>query len=151
MLAAAPGVRHVVEFGASVGSSTIHLAAALRDGGGGRLVTTELDERKARMAAEHLAAAGLADLVDLRRGDALQTLAGLDAPVDLLVLDGSNDLYRAVQGLVEPWLRPGSLVIADLSAGDPWCEAYAEHMAAAPGYVTVRLALDEGVVLAART
>ena len=43
-----------VEFGTSFGLSTIHLAAALRDNGQGRLITTELNPRKAARATEHL-------------------------------------------------------------------------------------------------
>ena len=51
--------RTVVEFGTSFGISGIHLAAALRDAGGGRLVATELDPIKAERAAHNFRAAGL--------------------------------------------------------------------------------------------
>src|ERR1700677_2602730 len=53
------GSRTVVEFGMSFGISTIHLAAAVRDNGSGRLITTELDAGKVRRGSEHLAEAGL--------------------------------------------------------------------------------------------
>ena len=56
----------IVEFGTSFGISGIHLAAALRDNGGGRLVTTELDDVKARRAQENFRAAGLSVLIELR-------------------------------------------------------------------------------------
>jgi predicted O-methyltransferase YrrM len=62
-----------VEFGMSFGISTIHLACALRDGGG-HLIGSELEPTKAKRARENLAAAGLADLVEIRLGDALETL-----------------------------------------------------------------------------
>jgi predicted O-methyltransferase YrrM len=118
VLATAGGARTIVEFGTSLGFSTIHLAAAVRDSGGGTVITTELDEDKARLAAENLTAAGLTDLVDLRLGDAQATLAGLTGPVDLLFLDGWNELYVTILELVQPHLRPGALVVADLSPDD---------------------------------
>jgi predicted O-methyltransferase YrrM len=140
--------RTIVEFGSSVGYSTIHLAAALRDAGGGRLITTELSASKAGAAAVNIARAGLDDVVELRVGDALDTLEGLDDGVDLLFLDGSNDLYRGVLELVAPRLAPGALVVADLSAGDPELERYQAHMLdPGSGYVSVRVPLDDGVVI----
>jgi len=74
MLARASGARSVVEFGTSFGVSTLHLAAGLRDNGGGRIITTEFEPSKAARARENFAVGGLADLIELREGDALQTL-----------------------------------------------------------------------------
>jgi predicted O-methyltransferase YrrM len=147
-MARRPGT--IVEFGASLGFSTIHLAAAARDLGDGRVITTELEPEKARMARRHLAEARLDDVVELRIGDALQTLQDVDA-VDLLFLDGWNNLYLAVLDLLEPKLSAGALVIADLSAGDPEQDAYCERMRdPAGGYVTVEVPLDAGVVVSVR-
>jgi predicted O-methyltransferase YrrM len=151
VLAVARRPRTVVEFGASLGYSTIHLAAALRDAGGGRLITTELSADKAGAAAVNIAQAGLDDVVELRVGDALDTLAGLDADVDFLFLDGSNDLYRGVLELLAPRLALGALVVADLSAGDPELERYRAHMLdPGSGYVSVQVPLDDGVVISTR-
>ena len=94
--------RSVVEFGASHGASTIYLAAALRDSGGGAVITTERHAGKAATASRNLEDAGLRDLVELRVGDARQTLVGLTEPVDLLFLDGSNDLYLRVLKPLSP-------------------------------------------------
>ena len=99
VLAMAARVRTIVEFGASLGFSTIHLAAAARDLGGARVITTEMEPEKARLARQNLADAGLDDLVDLREGDALITLADVDE-VDLLFLDGWNNLYLPVLDLL---------------------------------------------------
>jgi predicted O-methyltransferase YrrM len=108
------GARRVVEFGTSFGISTIYLAAAVRDNGGGSVIGTELEPTKRTRALAHLAEAGLADLVDVRLGDARETLArDLDAPVDLLFLDGWKDLYVEILELMRPRLRPGALVLAD--------------------------------------
>ncbi len=114
MLARATGASEVVEFGTSFGISTIHLAAALRDNGGGRVIGTEFEPSKIARARAHLAEAGLADFVELREGDALQTLArDLPARIDLVLLDGAKTLYSPVLALLEGNLRPGALVIAD--------------------------------------
>lgn len=140
----------IVEFGASLGFSTIHLAAAARDLGDARVITTELEPAKAEIARRNLAEAGLDDLVDLREGDALETLRDLDS-VDLLFLDGWNNLYLPVLELLEPVLSPGALVIADLSEGDPEQDRYCARMHdPAGGYVSVEVPLDAGVVVSSR-
>jgi predicted O-methyltransferase YrrM len=95
VLALGRRARRIVEFGASLGVSTVYLAAAVRDCGGGSLLTTELRSSKAEIARRNLADAGLAELVELRVGDARQTLTDLDGPVDLLFLDGRNDRVPA--------------------------------------------------------
>ena len=141
--------RTVVEFGASLGFSTIHLAAAARDVGACRVITTEIDRLKATAAARNLAEAGLDDLVEMRVGDALTTLEDIVA-VDFLFLDGWNNLYEPVVELLQPRLSPGALVVADLSSDDPDQVSYVERMhAPESGYVTVDIPLDAGVVVSA--
>ena len=114
MLARGAKARNVVEFGTSFGISTLHLAAALRDNGGGRLITTEFEPSKVSRARENLTISGLIDLVEIREGDALQTLA-VDLPetIDLLLLDGAKALYSAILTLVESRLRQGAFIVAD--------------------------------------
>ena len=120
MLARSTQARHVVEFGTSFGISTLHLAAALRDNGGGRLVTSEFEPSKVERARANLAAGGLADLVEIRAGDALQTLrADLPDVIDLVLLDGAKSLYPEILDLLESRLRPGALVIADNADHSP--------------------------------
>jgi len=124
MCARASKAKRIVEFGTSFGISTIHLACALRDNGGGQVIGTELEPTKAQRARENLAAAGLADLVDIRVGDALDTLKdGIDGDVDVVLLDGAFSLYLPVLKLLEPHLRGGALVIGD------------NAMEQAPGYL----------------
>lgn len=106
--------RRIVEFGTSFGISTIHLAVALRDSGGGRMVSTELEPSKAERAQANLTDAGLADIVDIRVGDALETLRdGIDDGIDLVLLDGAWILYLPVLKILESRLAPGALVIAE--------------------------------------
>ncbi|WP_088346454.1 MULTISPECIES: class I SAM-dependent methyltransferase [Rhodomicrobium] len=141
MIARARNATRIVEFGTSMGISTIYLAAALRDNGGGHLITSELEPTKVARARAHLDAAGLADLVDIREGDALDTLKDVDGDVDLLLLDGAFTLYLPVLKLVEPRLRPGAVVLGE-NAFEP---AYLDYVRdPASGYLTQSLPLDEG-------
>jgi predicted O-methyltransferase YrrM len=145
------GRRMVVEFGTSLGVSTIYLASAIRDAGDGVVITTEFQPDKAARAAANLAEAGLADVVELRVGDALETLRDLDGPVDLLFLDGWNDLYLQVLEALEPHLRPGALVAADMSKDDPHHDRYRAHVRdPAHGYFSTEVPLDDGVVISVR-
>jgi predicted O-methyltransferase YrrM len=149
VLARRPAV--VVEFGASHGGSTIYLAAAVRDVGAGRIVTTELGADRALAARQNLVSAGLDDLVELREGDARDTLASLDEAVELVFLDGWNDLYLPVLLLLEPRLAPGGLVAADMSRDDPHLDAYRDYVGdPGNGYHAIEVPLDDGVVLAVR-
>lgn len=141
MMARARGATRIVEFGTSMGISTLYLAAALRDNGGGQLIGSELEPAKVARARTHLEEAGLADLVDIREGDALETLKDVGGAVDMLLLDGAFSLYLPVLKLVEPRLRPGAMILGE-NAFDPDYLAYVN--APATGYLTQPLPLDEG-------
>ncbi len=141
VLARSARAESILEFGTSFGVSTIHLAAALRDNGGGRIITTEFESSKAARARENLIEAGLMDLVEIREGDALETLArDLPEICDLVLLDGAKGLYADILHQVEPCLRPGSLVLADDARH---CPDFVSHMRSnANRYVSVPLAGD---------
>jgi predicted O-methyltransferase YrrM len=135
MLARSGGARAIVEFGTSFGISTLHLAAALRDNGGGRLITTEFEPSKVVRARDNLTTGGLIDLVEIREGDALQTLS-VDLPetIDLLLLDGAKALYSEILSLVESRLRPGAFIVADNADYSP---DYLAHVRSpAKGYMS---------------
>ncbi|MFK5595887.1 O-methyltransferase [Methylobacterium sp. HMF5984] len=136
MLSRGARARTIVEFGTSFGLSTIHLAAALRDNGGGRLITCEFEPTKVDRAREHLKAAGLIDLVEFREGEALQTLS-VDLPetIDLVLLDGAKALYADVLGLLERRLRASAFVVADNADACPDYVARVRHPGR--GYLSV--------------
>jgi len=118
MLCRSIKARRAVEFGTSFGVSTIYLAAAVRDtvradGGSGVVIGSEIEPTKARVANANLAEAGLADFVDIRVGDARQTLRDAGGPVDFLLLDSWIPLVRPVMDAVAPQLRPGAIVVCD--------------------------------------
>jgi predicted O-methyltransferase YrrM len=141
MLARSSKARNIVEFGTSFGISTLHLAAALRDNGGGRLITSEFEPSKVARAREHLTAGGLADLVEIRQGDALVTLStALPDTIDLLLLDGAKALYPDILSLVESRLRPGALIVADNADHSP--EYLARVRSPEGGYLSTPFAED---------
>jgi predicted O-methyltransferase YrrM len=141
----------VVEFGTSFGISTIHLAAAVTDNATGHVVTTELSSRKVTAARQNLEQAGLAGVVTILEGDALETLASLTGPVGLVLLDGWKDLYLPVLRLMQPKLTPGALVIAD----DTSYESAANYLAyvrdPSSGFVSVGFGVDDGIEISSWT
>lgn len=141
MLTRSGNVRTIVEFGTSFGISTLHLAAALRDNGGGHLITSEFEPSKVVRARRNLTDGGLIDLVEIREGDALQTLS-VDLPeiVDLLLLDGAKALYPEILGLVESRLRPGAFIVADNADYSPDYLAYVRSPA--NGYLSTPFGED---------
>lgn len=127
----------VVEFGMSLGISAIHLAAAVRDNGRGRVVTTELSAAKVAAAKRTFAETGLDDLITVLEGDALATLENLDGSVGFVLLDGWKELYLPVLELLEPRLTPGALVVAD-NTSMPELAPYLDYVRdPAHGYVSV--------------
>jgi len=113
MCARACKARRIVEFGSSMGISAIYMAAALRDMGGGRLIGTDLEPGKIARARANVDAAGLADFVEFRLGDARETLASGLGEVDMVMLDGAFTLYLPILKLLEPQLKRGALIIGE--------------------------------------
>lgn len=141
MLARAIGARTIIEFGTSFGISTIHLASALRDNGGGRLIGSEFEPTKVDRARQNIALAGLSDLVEIREGDALETFArDMPEQIDLVLLDGAKNLYPSVLSLLEGRLRPGALIIADNADASP--EYVARVRSVQEGYLSIPFAAD---------
>ena len=88
-----------------------------------------------------MAAGGLADLVEIREGDALQTLAqDLPESIDLLLLDGAKGLYLDILSLVEERLRVGALIVADNAEWSP--DYLARVRSPDQGYMSVPFAED---------
>ncbi len=136
MLARSIRARTIIEFGTSFGISTLHLAAALRDNGGGRLIGSEFEPSKIVRARANLAAGGLSDLVEIREGDALETLAqDLPGSIDFVLLDGAKNLYPSILSLLEGRLRVGALIVADNADSSP--EYLARVRSTAHGYLSV--------------
>jgi len=108
--------RRVVEVGTSYGVSTLWLAKAVKDNGGGVVIATEYEPEKAAVARATFAEAGLADVIELREGDARETLTSLEGPIDFVLMDIWGDIPRPTIELIAPHLRPGAVVCADNTA-----------------------------------
>jgi predicted O-methyltransferase YrrM len=115
LLARAIGARTVLELGALGGYSTIWLARAVPDDG--RVVTLETNAQHAEVARANVAQAGLASVVDVRIGPALETLPHLvsdDAgPFDLVFLDADKRHNPEYLEWSLALARPGTLIVAD--------------------------------------
>jgi predicted O-methyltransferase YrrM len=115
LLARACGARQILEVGTLGGYSAIWLARALPEGG--RLVTLELVPRHAEVARANLARAGLSEVVEIRVGQARESLAKLRtqkrSPFDFTFIDADRphvvDYFSAAVELS----RPGSLIVVD--------------------------------------
>ena len=105
--------RRIVEVGTLVGYSTIHLARGMAPDG--RLYTCEYEPANARLARQHLAAAGVAERVEVVEGAALDTLPGLErhGPFDVVFIDADKKNYDQYGRWALRHLRPGGLLLGD--------------------------------------
>jgi predicted O-methyltransferase YrrM len=115
LLARAIGARTVLELGALGGYSTIWLARAVPDDG--RVVSLEANAQHAEVARANVAQAGLAGVVDVRVGPALETLPKLTSegagPFDLVFLDADKPNYVRYYEAVLPRLSERGLIVVD--------------------------------------
>lgn len=136
----------IVEFGTSHGLSTLYLASATDDEEL-PVITTEMEFSKIDLARVNFEDAGLADRIELRVGDAFETLADLSEGVSFLFLDGWKGLYLPLLRALEPRLVPGAVVVADDTLLLPdLCADYVEYVRSeTESYVSVGLSIDDGL------
>ena len=161
MLVWASGARRVLEIGTYSGYSALSMAAALPEDG--RIVSCELDEERAGFARRHIEASPYPDRIEVRVGPALDTIAGLDGPFDLVFVDAHKPEYPAYVEAVLPKLAPRGLIVIDntLWSGrvvdpDPEDEnsvvlaALNDRLAGDERVVAVQLPIRDGVTLVRR-
>lgn len=107
-----------VEVGTSFGVSTIYLSAAIRDngevqGGERRVIGTEIEPSKVSSARLNLVAAGLDSFVEIREGDALNTLSTIVDPIDFVLIDTWIPVALPALKMLAPKMRPGAIVMCD--------------------------------------
>ena len=134
--------RHIVEFGASFGISTLYLGAAARDNGG-HVYTTEIEPSKCEVARANIEEAGLSDVITLLEGDAMETLKNVDAGIDHLFLDGWNDLYLPLLQMLEPRLSYGASILTD-NASFASAKPFLAYIQQSTDYITTPLKTDKG-------
>ena len=116
LIARAIGARTILEIGTLAGYSTIWLARALP--ADGRLVTLEADPTHAVIARSNFLRAGLSNIIELREGPALATLAqlaaaGSETRFDLIFIDADKPNNAAYFNWALKLSHPGSLIIID--------------------------------------
>jgi predicted O-methyltransferase YrrM len=116
-LAGALDPAQVLEVGTAIGYSTLHIAEALPTG---KVVTIERDPERAAQARDFLRRAGVADKVEIVEADAMQAIAALPGPFDLIFLDASKDEYADYLRLAEPKAADRAALVVDnlLMSGD---------------------------------
>lgn len=105
-------IKNIVEFGTSFGISTLFLAQGVTVTGG-KIITTEIIESKAKSAIENFKKAGVNELIEVRIGNALETLKNHREPIDLLLLDGWKDLYLPIFQMLEPNFHVNTIIYVD--------------------------------------
>jgi caffeoyl-CoA O-methyltransferase len=111
MLTFALGARSVLEIGTFGGYSALAMAAGLPPGG--RITTCEISEVHAEFARRHIAASPYAEAIEVVVGPALDTIATLEGPFDLVFIDADKASYPAYLEAVLPKLRSRGLIAAD--------------------------------------
>lgn len=102
---------HVVEIGTFTGYSALCMAEALPEGG--RIITLESNPEHARIAREHIDGSPYADRIEVREGRAMDLLAHIRAPLDLVFIDADKANYLRYYEAVLPLLRSGGAIVAD--------------------------------------
>jgi len=111
VMIASSGAKHALEIGGAYGYSAIWMGLALRETGG-RLTTIEYDAARAKLAAAHVRAAGLADVVTVIAGDAFAEIPKLEGALDFVFLDAWKRDYKRFLDLMLPRLAPRGLFLA---------------------------------------
>jgi caffeoyl-CoA O-methyltransferase len=110
-LIVAGGARRVLEIGTFTAVGALTMAAAMADGG--RVTTLEVDPEHAELARRHIDSSPVGHRVELIVGDALETIAGLEGPFDLVYIDAWKADYPAYYDTVLPKLAERGVIVAD--------------------------------------
>jgi len=157
LLARVSKATRILELGCATGYSAIHLARAL-DASEGQLITLENNQDMAARAQANFRKAGLEGRIEIKMGDALETLLALSGPFDLVFLDIEKKDYIRALPHCEKHLREGGLLVADNVAFKD-AEAFNRALYDRPGWQPVHLLSflplhspeRDGICLALRT
>ncbi|MDX6689859.1 MAG: hypothetical protein QOG15_1316 [Solirubrobacteraceae bacterium] len=153
----------VLEIGTYSGYSALSMAQTLPEGG--RIITCELDDACADVAERHIAGAGMADRIAVRRGPALVTVNALDGPFDVVFIDADKKGYHDYYEAVLPKLSERGVIVVDnvlwsgRVAEEPGeddeestvaLRAFNDHVAADERVQNVMLSVRDGVMLVRR-
>ncbi|WP_025031063.1 O-methyltransferase [Nitratireductor aquibiodomus] len=136
----------ILEIGTSYGYSGLWLAEAAR-ARGGHVLSLECDAHKSDHARGEAHAAGLAEWIEHRTGDAVTLIPTLEGKFDMVFLDLWKDLYVPCFDAFVPKLAPGALVVADNMGrgGGAGTRAYAERIRCEPRFESVMVPVGTGM------
>jgi caffeoyl-CoA O-methyltransferase len=145
--------RLVLELGTFTGYSSLSMARGLPDGG--RVVSCDVDPETTAIAERYAEEAGLADRIEYRTGPALETVAQLEGPFDLVFIDADKPSYRNYYEAVLPKLSDNGLIVADnalrdgrvLEDGDEPMKEFNDHVRNDPRVQCVLLTVRDGMLL----
>jgi caffeoyl-CoA O-methyltransferase len=155
-LAAMTAPRLALEIGTFTGYSALAIAGGMP--AGGRLITCEVSEERAEFARSWFRRSPYGERIDLRVGPALETVARLDGPFDLVFIDADKSGYPAYYDAVVPKLSARGIVVVDNTLrggdvaaprddGDREMAAFNERVQADPRTENVLLTVRDGVTL----
>jgi len=151
------GAKRILELGTFTGYSSISMASALADDG--RIVTCDVDPEATAIARRYMDESGHGDKIEIKLGPALDTIATLEGPFDLVFIDADKPNYQAYYEAVLPLLADNGLLIADNVLwsgrvvepdGDDSTQAikaFNEHVAGDDRVVSVMLTVRDGMTL----
>jgi caffeoyl-CoA O-methyltransferase len=105
------GARSILEIGTFTGYSAITMAAALPEGG--HIVTCEVSQEHAGIAQAHIDASPYADMIEIRLGPAVSTIAELTGPFDMVFIDADKASYDAYYEATLPKLSDRGFIVFD--------------------------------------
>jgi len=144
------GYTRALEIGTSTGHSSIWIAWALSQTGG-RLVTLEIDEERRRQALENFAAAGVADRIDSRLGDAHEIVKTLEGPFDFVFSDADKGWYTQYFVDLAPKMALGGCYLSH-NIGMRGMQAYLDVLRSEPGFeTTIERDRTTGISVTCRT
>jgi len=161
LLTFALGATSVLEIGTFGGYSALAMAAGLAPGG--RIVTCELSPEHAAFARRHIAASPYADRIEVLEGPAIDTVATLSGPFDLVFVDADKGGYRDYYEAILPKLAPRGLIAvdntlwsgrildpADTTTDTEALRAFNDFVATDPRVVVAQTTVRDGVTLIRR-
>lgn len=161
MVVFATRARRILEIGTFTGYSALAMAAQLP--ADGHIVTCDLNPEHLALARRHFELSGYGDRIEVREGPAIETIATLTGPFDLVFIDADKSSYLAYYEATLPLLAPGGLLLADntlwsgrvLDPGDQSedtvaLRAFNDRVASDERVTCVQLTIRDGVTVVRR-
>jgi caffeoyl-CoA O-methyltransferase len=111
MLVRLTGARRILEIGMFTGYSALMMAEGLPDNG--RLITCDVNPKAEEVARRYFVESPHGHKIEVRMGPALETIATLQEPLDMVFIDADKTNYLNYYEACLPLLRPGGLIVAD--------------------------------------